>query len=145
MTLILSGPFHIHIHCIGTKCTNDFVSCILRQAYSPDVLLSETNQVGVIKVFVVAIKTMIALKTIEKAAAISEKHSPVILLSQVGSCRRTTELFMEAAQTTDYRAQVLHQAATLDINSVMFVVGTGGSITELRIQYICVIEFAKRL
>ena len=52
------------------------------------------------------------------------------------------ELSREPVPSTLYRAQVFHHAATLGVNSVLYVVGTGGSMTVRQILDAYYIEFA---
>ena len=63
----------------------------------------------------------------------------------MGTNLRSSELFSELVQTTEYRAPVSHHCATLGINKVVFVVGTGGSLVEGKILYACDVEFSESL
>ena len=114
-------------------------------ADSPDALMAATDDDDHTTVYAVEIKTMAAVRTIEAASLLREKYGPVIALDNVGTNLRSSELFRELVPNTEYRAQVLHHCATLGINKVVFVVGTGGSVVEGKILYACVVEFFESL
>ena len=106
---------------------------------------------------------MAAMQTIEAASLLRDKYRPVIALDNVGKNWRSSKLFRELVPTTEYRAQVLHHCATLEINKVVFVVGTGGSdppvpttntsifpstvdsMVEGKILHACIVEFSESL
>ena len=114
-------------------------------ADSPDGIRAALTQEGMVQVFALEIKTMTALTTIQSASTKARKYGELIILSDVGGDRQSTELFHELVPTTPYRLQCLHHAATLGLNSVLFLVATGGYITEGRILCGCMINFNETL
>lgn len=98
-----------------------------------------------LEICAVEVKTMTSVSTVEAAKDISEKYGPIVALDSVGMSEKSTALFRELVPTVPYCCQVLHHAATLGIKRVMYVVGTGGSITNGSILYVCYITFAELL
>ncbi|CDF34407.1 unnamed protein product [Chondrus crispus] len=88
---------------------------------------------------------MTSVRSVESATTLRARYGPVVSLRNVGTSDRSTGLFKELVGTPAYRAQVLHHAATLGVNNVLFVVGTGGSITKGGIVYVCHIVFAEHM
>ena len=128
----------MHIRCTGLIESR---RCAML-ADSPDAVLAMQDEEEELEVCAVEVKTMTSVTTVEAAKDISEMYGPVVALENVGMSDKSTALFRELVPTVPYRSQVLHHAATRGINSVMYVVGTGGSITDGRILYVCYIKFA---
>lgn len=95
--------------------------------------------------FAVEVKTMPSLRTIKASKVLRDKYGCVISLEHVGIAENSTKLFRELVPTSSYRAQVLHHAATLGLNKVLYVVGTCGSTSEGGVVYICHITFSQSL
>lgn len=131
----------LHIRSTGFL---ESTSCKLL-ADSPDGIAAAINGDTVVEVFAVKIKTVTAPRTVQAATRKKEQYGTYIVLSDVGVDRQSTELFRILVPTTPYRAQALHHAAALSINSVMFVVPTGGSMTEGRVIYSCMARFPESI
>ena len=114
-------------------------------ADSPDAVMAATDEDNLSTVYAVEIKTITAVRTIEGAAVLREKYGAIISLENVCTDERSSALFRELVPSTQYRAQVLHHCATLGMNHVAFVVGTGGSMVEGNIIYTCLVEFSESL
>lgn len=112
-------------------------------ADSPDAVLVASDMDDIEHVSAVEIKTMTSVKTVEEATVLRHKYGSVVSLENVGMDDKSTELYKELVTTPEYHSQVLHHVATLGINVVLFVVGTGGSITKGRIFYVCLIAFSQ--
>lgn len=114
-------------------------------ADSPDAIAAALNEKGMIQVFAVEIKTMTALTTIQSASFKANIYGELILLSDVGGDLQSTQILHELVPTTQYRSQCLHHAATLCINSVLFMITTSGSMTKGRILYACIVNFTETI
>lgn len=68
---------------------------------------------------------MTALTTIQAASKRATKYGKFVVLSNVGTDRRSTELFHCLVPTSPYRAQFLHHAASIGLNAVFSYLGLG--------------------
>ena len=114
-------------------------------ADSPDGVMACADEDDFTDVYAIEIKTMNSVRTIETASVLRDKYGPVLFLQNVGSKMQSSQLFREMIFSPQYRAQVLLHSATLGINNVVFVVGTGGSMVEGGILYACIIKFSQLL
>ena len=112
-------------------------------ADNPDALLSAEDEEEDHHVYVVEVKTVTSIRTIENAKELAGLYGSVVSLENVGVNAHSTQLFRTLVPTVQYRRKVLHHAATVAINKVMYVVGTGGSITDGRILYVCMVSFSE--
>ena len=129
-----------HMRCVGlveSKSTSNI-------ADSSEAVIAATDEDDTIVVMPVEVKTMTSISTVGAATDLKEKYGAFLCIENVGVDESSNELFQEMVPTTQYRAQVLHHAVTLGVNHVMFVVGTGGSMTEGRIVYVCNIQFSEQ-
>lgn len=116
-------------------------TCIL--ADSPDAVVAVADEEGDVTAMPVESKTMTAEGTVGAATELSHKYGQLICIEDVGQSELSNELFRDVIPASQHRAPVIHHAATLGSNSVMVVVGTGGSLTEGRILYACIIRFSE--
>ena len=114
-------------------------------ADSPDAVLAMQDEEEELEVCAVDFNTMTSVATVEAAKDISENYSPVVVLDNVDVSDKSTAMFRKLVPTVPYQSQFLHHAATLGINSVMYVVGTGSSITDGRILNVRYITLAEPL
>ena len=128
-----------HVRCTGLL---ENLRCPML-ADSPDALLSAEDGEEDHHFYVVEVKTMTSIRTIDNAKELAGLYGSVFSLENVSVSAQSTELLRTLVPTVQYRIQVLHHAATLAINKVIYVVGTGGSITDGRILYVCMVSFSE--
>lgn len=79
---------------------------------------------------------MTARRTAQQAKDSKERYGPVISLENIGINMKSFSILQELVRTTSYPTQILHHAATLGMNDVIYVVGTGATISEGRVHFV---------
>ena len=89
----------------------------------------------------IEVKTMTSVKTIREAMSVASTYADVIIINNIGSSEEANELFKRSILSTDYRAQCIHHAPTLQTNTVLYVVSKGARSGKGEIFYFCIFEF----
>ena len=112
-------------------------------ADSPDALIACMDELDSGFACAGEVKTMTFVPTVNAATNIREMYGLLIVLSGVGTCCKSDEVFRTIVSSTANRAQFLHHAATPGLKDVLYVVGRSGNVTQGRIIYACFIQFSE--
>lgn len=109
---------------------------------SPDGMCGFTTKFGIADCAAVELKTMTALKTIEKAKTTRDQTSTLIVIEDIGVSPAADKVFREVVPTSEYRLQCLQHATVLQVGTVFFTVAKGGTAAKGEIFYVACLKFS---